>query len=282
LWKLKPNDWEKKMENDARKQEKVYTPEEVAAYLSDMSLDEWRKATATENRKAFPFGLTPDELAVLVKHWVNKAIDDEYLIFWGQCFGSSDLWDIHLDWKRVNEISDVLGDEATRKAVEEAYQQAAQDFDHNHWIVFRYGTREEQDAYQEMGGQFLEEFEDGAADRLASQVVKRVFREGPEKKQISLLKTELKRHSTTLNHLKSGPRHIIELFGVRFPAEVKRLVLSIGIEDAGPNSPNTFFKSLTLEQGKATLAALDETARKGESALKELVAESEHFVHASG
>jgi hypothetical protein len=245
------------MENDARKQEKVYTPEEVAAYLSDMSLDEWRKATATENRKAFPFGLTPDELAVLVKHWVNKAIDDEYLIFWGQCFGSSDLWDIHLDWKRVNEISDVLGDEATRKAVEEAYQQAAQDFDHNHWIVFRYGTREEQDAYQEMG-------------------------EGPEKKQISLLKTELKRHSTTLNRLKSGPRHIIELFGVRFPAEVKRLVLSIGIEDAGPNSPNTFFKSLTLEQGKATLAALDETARKGESALKELVAESEHFVHASG
>ena len=42
------------MENDARKQEKVYTPEEVAAYLSDMSLDEWRKATALSNRKACP------------------------------------------------------------------------------------------------------------------------------------------------------------------------------------------------------------------------------------
>jgi hypothetical protein len=282
LWKLKPNDGEKKMENDARKQEKVYTPEEVAAFLSDMSLDEWRKATATENRKAFLFVPTPDELAVLVKHCVNGAIDDEYFLFWGQCFGSSDLWDIHLDWKRVNEIAEVLGDEATHTAVEEAYQDAAQDFDRNHWIVFRYGTREEQDAYQEMGGQFLEEFEDGVAERLASQVVKRVFREGPEKKQMSLLKTELKRYSTKLQRLKSGPRHIINIFSISFPAEVKQLVLSIGIKDAGPNSSNTFFKSLTLEQGKAILAALDETARKGESALKELVAESEHFVHASG
>ena len=93
------------MENDARKQEQIYTPEEVAAYLSDMTLDEWRKATATENRKVFPFVPTPDELAVLVKHWVNKAFDDEYFIFWGQCFGSSDLRYIHHDWKRVNEIA---------------------------------------------------------------------------------------------------------------------------------------------------------------------------------
>jgi len=224
----------------------------------------------------------PDELAVLVKHWVNEAINDEYFLFWGQCFGSSDLRRFHLDWKRVNEISDVLGDKATRKAVEEAYQQAAQDFDRTHWIVFRYGTREEQDAYQEMGGQFLEEFEDGVADRLASQVVERVFREGTAEQQISLLKTELKRYLTTLHRLKSGSRHVIELFGVRFPAEVERLVLSIGIEDAGPDSPNTFFKSLTLEQGKAILAALDETARKGESALKELVAEPEYFVNALG
>ena len=34
---------------------------------------------------------TPDELAVLVKHWVIQAIDDKYCIFWGQCFSVSDL-----------------------------------------------------------------------------------------------------------------------------------------------------------------------------------------------
>lgn len=271
------------MENDVRKQEKIYTPEEVAAYLSDMTLDEWRKATATDKHKACPFVPAPDELAVLVKHWVNKAINDEYFIFWGQCFGSSDLRRIDLDWKRVNEIAEVLGDKATRTAVEEAFQQAAQDFDRNHWIVFRYGTQEEGEAYREIGEQFLEEFPDGVADRLASQVVERVFRDGPTDQQMSLLKTELKRYATTLYRLKSGPRHVIELFGIHFPAEIKRLVLSIGIEDSEPNSQcNTFFKTLTLKQGKAILAALDETAQRGEGALKELVAEPEHFVNALG
>jgi hypothetical protein len=166
----------------------------------------------------------------------------------------------------------VAGTKATRTAVEEAFQQAAQDFDRNHWIVFRYGTSEEGEAYREAGGQCFEEFPDGVAERLASQVVERVFREGPAEQQMSLLKTELKRHSTKLHRLKSGPRHVIEIFGIDFPAEVKRLILSVGIEDPEPNPQrNTFFKSLTLEQGKAILAALDETARKGEGALKELV-----------
>jgi len=271
------------METDSSKQQVVKSPEEVAAFLSDMSLDEWRKATATENRKAFPFVPTPDELAVLVKHWVNEAIDDEYFLFWGQCFGSSDLQRIHLDWKRVNEISAMLGDKATRTAVEEAFQQAAQDFDRNHWIVFRCGTSEEGEAYRETGGQCFEEFPDGVADRLASQVVERVFHEGSAEQQMSLLKTELKRYSTKLHRLKSGPRHVIEIFGIDFPSEVKPLVLSIGIDDPEPSPQcNTFFKTPTLEQGKAILAALDDTARKGEGALRELVAEAEHFVHASG
>jgi hypothetical protein len=73
------------------------------------------------------------------------------------------------------------------------------------------------------------------------------------------------------------------LLDIDFPSEVKPLVLSIGIDDPEPSRQcNTFFKTLTLEQGKAILVALDETARKGESALKELVAEPEHFVHTSG
>ena len=225
----------------------------------------------------------PDELAVLVRHWVNKAIDDEYFIFWGQCFGSSDLRRIDLDWKRVNEIAEVLGDEVTRTAVEEAFQRAAQDFDRNHWIVFRYGTSEEGEAYRQTGGQCFEEFPDGVAERLASQVVERVFREGPAEQQMSLLKTELKRYSIKLHRLKSGPRHVIEIFGIDFPSEVKPLVLSIGIDDPEPSPQcNTFFKTLTLEQGKAILAALDETAQRGEGVLKELVAEPEHFVNALG
>jgi len=222
------------------------------------------------------FVATPDELIVLVKHWVNRAIKDRYFLFWGQCFGSSDLRRIDLDWKRVNEIAKVLGDELTRTAVEEAYQQAAQHYDRNDWIVFLFGTQEEEEAYQNIGGQFLEEFPEGVADRLASQVAARVFREGPEKKQMSLLKTELKRHSTKFCRLKNDAGHIVEIFGIIFPSEIKSLILSTGIDDPEPNPrSNTFFKAITLEQGKAILAALDEAARKGEGALRELVAEPE-------
>lgn len=220
---------------------------------------------------------TSDELAVLVKHWVNQAINDEYFVYWGGCIGRSDLRRIDFDWNRVNEIEKILGHEANHAAVEEAFQQAAQDFDRNHWIVFRYGTREELDAYQEMGGQCFEEFEDGVACRLASKVAERVFREGTVEHQMSLLKTELKRYSTKLRRLETGPRHIVEIFGIHFPSEMKPLILSIGIVDPEPSPQcNTFFKAITLEQGKAILAALNEIARKGGGALKELTAEPKY------
>lgn len=218
--------------------------------------------------------LTRDELTVLVRHWANEAINEQYSIFSGLCFSSSDFDRIAYAWKRVSEIADVLGDEATRTAVDETYRQVAQDCNRNHWIVFRYGTQKERAAIENEGGQCFEEFDEGIAERLASQVVERVFREGPAEQQMSLLKEELKRYSTRLHRLKSGPRYTIEIFGIDFPAEMKRLVLSLGIEDPDPNPEhNTFFKTLTLEQGKAILAALDKTARKNEGALKELIAE---------
>jgi hypothetical protein len=44
---------------------------------------------------------------------------------------------------RVDEIGKILGKEQTEKAISEAYEEAAQFFDANHWIVFRYGTSEE-------------------------------------------------------------------------------------------------------------------------------------------
>jgi len=69
---------------------------------------------------------TKGELIHLVKHWVRKAIDDEYFIFWGQCVSNSDLRDIDFDWNRVNEIAQILGEEETNKAVRKGYEEAAQ------------------------------------------------------------------------------------------------------------------------------------------------------------
>jgi hypothetical protein len=51
------------------------------------------------------------------------------------------------------------------------------------------------------------------------------------------------------------------------------LVLSTGVDDPNPQ-PNSLFGNLSLDQGKALLAKLDETAKKGESALKALVTQA--------
>ena len=72
---------------------------------------------------------TQDEVIHLVKYWVRKAIEDRYFIFWGQCFGSSDLRRIDFDWQRVAEIAQILGEEETDKAVKKAYEETALEFE---------------------------------------------------------------------------------------------------------------------------------------------------------
>jgi hypothetical protein len=213
---------------------------------------------------------TQDELIHLVKHWVREAIDDRYFIFWGQCFGSSDLRRIDLDWQRVNEIAQILGEAETDKAVKKAYEEAAKDFKQSDWIVFRYGTQEERTSYQSNGGQGLRDFEPGVAEEIASKVVQRVFRDGTPEQQQALIKDELARYAQKLRGYKRGPHHIVEVFGIYFPAELRRLITSVGVADPDPQ-PNSFFGTLSIEQGKALLAKLDEAAKKGEGGLKALV-----------
>jgi hypothetical protein len=56
------------------------------------------------------------------------------------------------------------------------------------------------------------------------------------------------------------------------------LIISTGIVDPSPNSgadTNGYLGIPSIEQGKALLALLDETAKKGEEALKALVTEIE-------
>src|ERR1700722_904924 len=111
--------------------------------------------------------ITQDELIHLVKYWVKKAIDDRYFIFWGQCFGGSDLRRIDFDWQRVNELALILGEVETHEAVKKAYEEAAQDFRRSDWIVFHYGTQEERTLYQDKGDQGLSDFEPGEAEKIS-------------------------------------------------------------------------------------------------------------------
>jgi len=212
-----------------------------------------------------------DELFQLTKHWVKEAISDEWFIFWGQCFGSSDLRRIDADWNRVAEIKAILGIERTEIAIEEAYQEAAQVGDRNSWIIFRYGTGGERAAYQELGGQCFDNFDGGVAEWLASRVMKRVFRGGAPNEQESLLKEELSRYAAKLRSFKIKGFGVIEVFGIYFPCEIKPLVLTTGVNDPEPSQDNTFHGTLTVEQGKAFLTALEAVSEKGEDALKALV-----------
>jgi hypothetical protein len=217
---------------------------------------------------------TKDEVIHLVKYWVKKAIDDDYFIFSGQCFGSSDFLRIDFDWKRVNEIAQILGKEETDRAVKKAYEEVAQDVERCDWIVFHYGIRKERTLYQEKGGQCLSDFEPGEAEEIACRVVQRVFREGTAEEQQELIKDELTRYASKLHGYKRGWRHVVEFFGINFPAELRRFIPSIGTADRNPQ-PNKFVGTISTERGKALLAMLDETAKKGEDALRALVTEYE-------
>lgn len=236
-----------------------------SAAVTDM-----QHASNAQGKKMTDFVPTQDELICLVKYWVKEAIDDRYFIFWGQCFGSSDLRRISLDWQRVNEIAQILGEAETHEAVKKAYEEAAQDFKQSDWIVFRYGTQEERTSYQDNGGQSLSDFESGVAEEIARKVMQRVFRDGAPEQQQALIKDELARYARKLRGYKRGPQHVVEVYGIYFPAELRRLITSTGVEDPDPG-PNGFFGTLSIEQGKALLTLLDETAKKGEGALEALV-----------
>lgn len=103
----------------------------------------------------------------------------------------------------------------------------------------------------------------------ARKVVQRVFRDGVPEQQLALIKDELARYAKKLHGYKRGWRHVVEVFGVSFPSEVRSLILSTG--DVPNPQPSETVATISIEQGKAFLAMLDETAKKGDGALEALV-----------
>jgi hypothetical protein len=87
-------------------------------------------------------------------------------------------------------------------------------------------------------------------------VGQRVFRDGTPEQQEALPKDELARYATKLHHYERGSRTVIEVFGIDFPVELRTFV-----DDPHPQ-PYGRFTDFSIEQGKALLAKLDETAKK--------------------
>jgi hypothetical protein len=168
-----------KMETDT-KQKVVRTPEEVAAFLSDMTLDEWRKATSTEKRQACPdseglgfwgtqsftvgyvdevngpnsvempdFAPTRYELIQLAKYWATIVIDLRFDYFLYTQTGSSEWRLDAFANRRVGRIGEILGQDEFNKVIDQAYEEYGKKQDPRAWSVFLNGTPEEQQAFQD-------------------------------------------------------------------------------------------------------------------------------------
>ena len=107
------------------------------------SMDEWCSGFAGNEIENFV--ATKDELFQLAKYWAEKAIGYEFFDFLTQSFSG----DQDCAWHRVSKIADLLGEEESQKAVNEAYEECGEVFHRQAWDVFMKGNKEERKAFQE-------------------------------------------------------------------------------------------------------------------------------------
>ena len=92
---------------------------------------------------------TRHELIQLVKYWATLDIEDLFFFFlYGQT-GSSERRRVAFARRRICRIATVLGEEEVQKAVEKAEQEFSKTIDPRTWAIFKNGTPEEQEAFQE-------------------------------------------------------------------------------------------------------------------------------------
>ena len=92
---------------------------------------------------------TKHELVQLVKYWASIRIDIRFDWFAHQCVGSSETRLESFAGRRIARIAEVLGNDETSAAVQQAYAEYAKSVDPRIWDVFLNGTPEEQSALQE-------------------------------------------------------------------------------------------------------------------------------------
>jgi hypothetical protein len=95
------------------------------------------------------FVATKHELVQLVKYWASIRIDIRYDWFTSQCVGSSETRLESFSGRKIARIAEVLGNDETRVAVQQAYGEYAKTVDPHVWDVFINGTPAEQSALQE-------------------------------------------------------------------------------------------------------------------------------------
>ena len=92
---------------------------------------------------------TKHELIQLVKYWASIRIDIRFEWFTSQSVGSSETRLESFSGRRIARVAEVLGNDETSAAVQEAYAEYAKSVDPRIWEVFLNGTPEQQSALQE-------------------------------------------------------------------------------------------------------------------------------------
>lgn len=95
------------------------------------------------------FVVTKHELVQLVKYWASTRIDIRFDWFVDQCVGSSETRLESFAGRRIARIAEVLGEDETSAAVQQAYAEYAKNIDPRIWKVFLNGTPAEQRGLQE-------------------------------------------------------------------------------------------------------------------------------------
>lgn len=95
------------------------------------------------------FAPTRHELIHLVKYWANVALGYQFDFFsFGQT-GSTPRRRELFACCRIRRIATLLGEEEVRKAIQEAEEEFSKTTDPRAWAIFKNGTPEEQEAFQD-------------------------------------------------------------------------------------------------------------------------------------
>lgn len=92
---------------------------------------------------------TRHELIQLVKYWATLDLDDLFHFFLLGQTGSSESRRDAFARRRICRIAKLLGEEGVRKAIAEAEEEFGKTIDPGAWTIFKDGTPEEQEAFQD-------------------------------------------------------------------------------------------------------------------------------------
>lgn len=95
------------------------------------------------------FVATKHEIKQIVRHWATEIIDLDFEFFLYACTGSSEWRTRAFANRRLHKIASFIGEDEVRRIFGEAEQTFAKSVDQRAWKIFKEGTLEEQERFQE-------------------------------------------------------------------------------------------------------------------------------------